>query len=85
MDSSPSSHPSPQSRNALERITLKQDAEKVRQPVLFIGSVRSVWFVWLHETNQMDQTDQITRQTGVVPGVRTTEVLVCHNRFFAAC
>ena len=25
---------------------------------MFIWSVRSVWFVWLHETNQMDQTDQ---------------------------
>lgn len=22
------------------------------------GPVRSVWFVWSHETNQMDQTDQ---------------------------
>jgi hypothetical protein len=38
--------------------SLKQDAEKVRQPVLFMWSVRSVWCVWLHETNQMDQTDQ---------------------------
>ncbi|TKS64580.1 MAG: hypothetical protein EWM73_00307 [Nitrospira sp.] len=56
--------------------TREQDAEKVRQPVLFIWSVRSVWFVWLHETNQMDQADQITRQTGLVPDVRTIEVLV---------
>lgn len=23
------------------------------------GPVRSVWFVWFHEPNQMDQTDQI--------------------------
>jgi len=22
-------------------------------------SIRSVWFVWLHETNRMDQTDRI--------------------------
>jgi hypothetical protein len=36
------------------------------QPVLFIWSVESVWFVWLHQTNQMDQTDQITRQIGLV-------------------
>ena len=27
---------------------VQQDAEKVRRPVLFIWSVRSVWFVWLH-------------------------------------
>ncbi len=27
---------------------LGQDAETVRQPVLFIWSIRSVWFVWLH-------------------------------------
>jgi hypothetical protein len=56
-----------------------------REPVLFIWSVRSVWFVWLNETNQMDQTDQITRQTGLVPHVQTIEVLACHNRFSTAC
>ena len=33
----------------LHFLPLSQDAEKVRQPVLF---------VWLHETNQMDQTDR---------------------------
>ena len=38
---------------------LYQDSEKVRQYVLFF------WSVWLHETSQMDQTDQITRQTGL--------------------
>jgi len=26
---------------------------------LFIWSVRSVWFVWLHEINQIDQTDRV--------------------------
>ena len=47
-----------------------QDAEKIRQPVLFIWSVRSVWFVWsisfiwfvlfvwLNATNQIDSIDQ---------------------------
>jgi hypothetical protein len=35
-----------------------QDAEKVRQPVLFIWSVRSVWFVWLNQPNQIDQINQ---------------------------
>jgi hypothetical protein len=29
-------------------LTAWQDAEKVRQPVLFIWSVQSVWFVWLN-------------------------------------
>ena len=61
---------------------LSQDAEKVRQPVLFIWSIRSVWFVWLHETHQ---TDQITRQTGLVPDVQAIEVLLYRNGFFAAC
>jgi len=48
-----------------------QDAEKVRQPVLFIWSVWLVWSirsvscVWLNETNQMDQIDQVTRQNAV--------------------
>ena len=48
-----------------------QDAEKVRQPVLFIWSVWFVWSIqsvlcdWLNETNQMDQIDQVTRQTAV--------------------
>lgn len=45
-----------------------QDAEEVRQPVLFIWSIRSVWsglfiwfvwFVWLNKTNQINQMDQI--------------------------
>jgi hypothetical protein len=52
----------------------EQGAEKVCQPLLFIWSVQSVWFVWLHETNQMDQTDQITRQTGLVSNVQAIEV-----------
>src|SRR5467141_1072916 len=50
-----------------------QDAEKVRQPVLFIWSVRSVWFVWLNETHQ------INRQTGLVPDVQTIEILLCRK------
>jgi hypothetical protein len=29
----------------------------------------------------MDQTDQITRQTELVPDVRATEVLLCRNGF----
>src|SRR5713226_4738572 len=29
----------------------------------------------------MDQTDQITRQTGLAPDVRTSEFLPCHNSF----
>jgi hypothetical protein len=61
---------------------IQQDAEKVRQPVLFMWSVRSVWFVWLHETHQMDQ---ITRQTGLVPHVQAIEVLAYHNSFSPAC
>jgi hypothetical protein len=64
---------------------LWQDAEQVRQLVLFIWSVRSVWFVWLHETNQMDQTDQITRETGLAPDVQAIKVLLCRNGFSAAC
>jgi hypothetical protein len=63
----------------------EQDAEKVRPPVLFIWPVRSVWFVWLHETNQIDQTSQLTRQTGLVPHVRTIEVAVDQHRFSAPC
>ena len=42
----------------LHLLPRSQDAEKVRQPVLFIWSVRCFLFVWLHETNQMDQTDR---------------------------
>jgi hypothetical protein len=52
--------------------------ETVCQLVLFIWSVRSVWFVWLHETNQIDQ---ITRQTGLVPHVGTIKVLLRRNVF----
>ena len=50
-----------------------QDAQKVRQPVLFIWSVRSVWFVsfiwfiWFVLFFGLNQTNQITRQTGLVP------------------
>jgi len=55
----------------------RQDAEKVRQPVLFIWSIRSVRFVWLHETSQTDQTDQITRETGLGPDVQASEILMC--------
>jgi len=51
----------------------------VRQPILFVWSVRSVWFVWLHETNQ------ITRQTGLAPHVQTIEILACQPSFSAAC
>ena len=56
----------------------------MRHPVLFIWSVRSVWFVWLHETNQMDQTDQIPRQTGLVPDMQFLKALLCRNSFSAA-
>ena len=52
----------------------RQDAEKVRQPVLFIWSIRPVRFVWLHETGQ---TDQITRETGLGPDVKASEILTC--------
>ena len=45
-------------RDSISIGLIQQNAETVRQPVLFIWSVRSVWFVWLHETNQMDQTDR---------------------------
>jgi len=38
-------------------------------------------FGWLNETNQMDQ---ITRQTGLVPHVRTIEGLACQNSSSAA-
>jgi len=62
-----------------------QAVEKIRQPVLFIWSVRSVWFVWLNWTKQMDQTDQITRQIGLVPDMQANEVLLCRNGFPAAC
>ena len=40
---------------------LSQDADKVRQPVLFIWSVRSVSSIWLNQTNQIDQMDQTDR------------------------
>jgi hypothetical protein len=33
----------------------------------------------------MDQTDQITRQTGLVPDMQTIEVLASHNGFSATC
>jgi hypothetical protein len=35
----------------------------------------------IDQTNQMDQTDQITRQTGLVPDVRTIDVLACPHSF----
>ena len=59
-----------------------QDAEKVRQLVLFIWSIRSVWFVWLHETYQMDQTDQITRQTRLVPDLPTIDFQAYQHSFY---
>ena len=34
-------------------------AEKVRQPVLFMMSVRSVWFLWFIWFNQIDEIDEI--------------------------
>ena len=43
----------------------KQEAEKVRQSVLFIWSVWSVWFVWLNETNQINKTDQINQMNQI--------------------
>jgi hypothetical protein len=48
----------------------QQDAEKARQPALFIWSVRSVWsvsfiwfvwfvmFIWLNQTNRINQMNQ---------------------------
>ena len=33
----------------------------------------------------MDQTDQITRQTGLVPDVQTIEILLRRNGFFSGC
>ena len=39
----------------------------------------------IDQINQMDQTDQITRQTGLVPHVRTIEVLLYRNGFSAVC
>jgi hypothetical protein len=33
------------------------------------------------QKNQMDQTDQITRQTGLVSNRRTIEALACRNSF----
>ena len=54
-------------------LLLYQDGEKVRQPVLFIWSVRSVWsvsfnwfvwfvlFVWLNQTNRINQMNQINK------------------------
>jgi hypothetical protein len=56
----------------------------VRQPVLFIWSIRSIWFVWLNEYKQMDQTDQITRQNGLVQDLWADETLTYHNIFLAA-
>jgi hypothetical protein len=38
-----------------------------------------------YETNQMDQTDQITRQTGLVLDVQALEILACKNSFSAVC
>ena len=37
--------------DVLSQEDLPQDAETVYQPVLFMWSVQSVWFVWWHETN----------------------------------
>jgi hypothetical protein len=33
----------------------------------------------------MDQTDQITRQTGLVLDVQALEILACKNSFSAVC
>jgi len=33
----------------------------------------------------MDQADQITRQTGLVPDVQAIETLLCRNGFSADC
>jgi len=38
-----------------------------------------------NQTNQINQINQITRQTGLVPQVRTIEVLMYQNGFSAAC
>jgi len=48
-----------------ESDTVWQDAEKVRQPVLFIWSVSSVWsvsIIWLNQTNQRDQINQMNQR-----------------------
>ena len=50
-------------------LPLPPGCRKVRQPVLFIWSIRSVWSVssiWLNQTNSMNETnriDQINQQT----------------------
>ena len=62
-----------------------QDAEKVRQPVLFIWFIWFVSFFGLNQKDQKDQTDQITRQTGLVPDVLAIEVLLRPNGFPASC
>jgi hypothetical protein len=50
-----------------------QDAETVRQQSCSFGLFGLSGFFWLHETNQIDRTDLIARQTGLVQ--------VCHNSF----
>jgi hypothetical protein len=52
------------------RPILSQDAEKVREPDVYIWSI---WFLRLCETNEMDQ---ITRQTGLVTGMQAIEGLL---------
>jgi hypothetical protein len=78
----------------MSTVSAWQDAEKVRQPVLFIWSVRSVWsvsfnwfvlFIWLNQTNQIDQINQITRQTWHVSTVQVIEALLYRNGTSAAC
>ena len=39
----------------------------------------------INKTNQTNQINQITRQTGLVPHVRTIEVLLYRNGFSAVC
>ena len=53
---------------------LSQDAEKVRQPVLFLWSVRTVSSIWLNQTNQIDQMDQTDRACPRDAGQRSSAV-----------
>jgi hypothetical protein len=58
------------SRPQTQAAEFSQDADKVRQPVMFMWSVRSVWsvsfiwfvwfvlFIWLNQTNRINQMNQ---------------------------
>ena len=75
-----------------------QDAQKGHQPVLFIWSIRSVWFIWSiwsiwfvllldpeKPNNQINETDQTDETDRAFTDVRTNEVLACLHCCSAAC